>query len=264
MPMLGTVLMRDGQMLAGLSLHRPDHWPLAGAEDMALGERISRHVGRALELGRLLERDHAPSSFEAALGAAPAPILLLNGAQQLVWINAAAEELLRAGDGLRLDRRALVATGPGDGERLARAIGLAAQGTNAALMVQRAAAPSPLVLRLLPLPRSQAAAGARILIQIAQPEAHRRFDPAEAASLFNLTPGEARVACEICAGARTLGEVGVTLGVSVNTVKTQLKRVYDKTGARSPDRAGDAARQQPARPGDRPELGHSGICHPGG
>ncbi len=136
-------------------------------------------------------------------------------------------------DGLMLNRRALIATGPGDNERLARALALAAQGANGALMVQRVSTPSPLILRLLPLPRSQAAMGARILVQIAEPEAHRRFDPAEAASLFNLTPGEARVACEICAGARTLREVGAALRISVNTVKTQLKRVYDKTGARS-------------------------------
>ncbi len=34
MPMFGTVLMRSPQMLAGLSLFRPDHWPLAGAAEM--------------------------------------------------------------------------------------------------------------------------------------------------------------------------------------------------------------------------------------
>lgn len=233
MPMFGTVLMRNRQMLAGLSLFRPDHWPLADATDMALGERISRHVGRAVELGRLFARDHAPSSFEAALSTAPAPILLLNGALELVWINAAAEELLRAGDGLKFNRRTLVATNAADNERLVRALSLAAQGANAALIVQRASAPSPLVLRLLPLPRSQAARGARVLVQISEPEAQQRFDPAEAARLFNLTPGEARVACEICVDGRTLSEVGAALRISINTVKTQLKRVYDKTGARS-------------------------------
>jgi PAS domain-containing protein len=183
MPMLGTVLIRNPRMLAGLSFFRPDHWPLADAADMVLGERISRHVGRAMELGRLLARDQAPSSFEAALGAAPAPILLLNGAQEIVWINIAAEELLRTGDGLKLERRMLIATDRCDNERLARALALTAGGATAALMVQRAAQPSPFILRLLPLPRSQAAMGARILVQIAEPETHRRFDPAEAVGL---------------------------------------------------------------------------------
>jgi DNA-binding CsgD family transcriptional regulator len=41
------------------------------------------------------------------------------------------------------------------------------------------------------------------------------------------------VACEYCVGTQTLSGVGAALRISVNTVKTQLQRVYDKTGAHS-------------------------------
>ena len=75
--------------------------------------------------------------------------------------------------------------------------------------------------------------GNRPLDELLSLGATTRDSPAEVAAVFDLTPGEARVACEICADARTLGETAAALRVSINTVKTHLKRVYDKTGARS-------------------------------
>ncbi|WP_438749238.1 helix-turn-helix transcriptional regulator [Pararhizobium sp. O133] len=49
--------------------------------------------------------------------------------------------------------------------------------------------------------------------------------------LFDLTPGEARVARELSSGAN-LESVAVTLGLSIETVRTYLKRIFFKTGTR--------------------------------
>lgn len=49
--------------------------------------------------------------------------------------------------------------------------------------------------------------------------------------LFDLTPGEARVARELSSGAN-LETVAMTLGLSLETVRTYLKRIFFKTGTR--------------------------------
>jgi DNA-binding CsgD family transcriptional regulator len=48
-------------------------------------------------------------------------------------------------------------------------------------------------------------------------------------ALFDLTPAEARVAAGI-AGGQTLTEIALDAGVSIHTVKTQLKAVFEKAG----------------------------------
>ena len=54
-------------------------------------------------------------------------------------------------------------------------------------------------------------------------------------ALFDLTPAEARVAAAIAAG-KTQEEIAVAAGLSVNTIKTQLRAVFNKTGvSRQPD-----------------------------
>lgn len=234
MPLLGTVVARSPRSFGGMALMRRSHWPQATAEDLALGERISRHVGRAVALAGLFDV-HEPGldSFEAALHQATTPILLLTTDGQVAWINPAAEEILRTQDGLVVRRRRLMATHPADDARLAAAIAEAAQGAEPVVTVQRTDAAAMLVARLSPLWRTQAATGAQIMVRIIEPSSRLRHDPLEAAEVFKLTPGEARVACEICAGRHNLNEVGRLLRISVNTVKTLLQRVYDKTSVRS-------------------------------
>ena len=49
-------------------------------------------------------------------------------------------------------------------------------------------------------------------------------------ALYGLTPMETRVLMEIVAGKRR-AEAAATLGMSDNTAKTHLDRLYSKTGA---------------------------------
>jgi DNA-binding CsgD family transcriptional regulator len=49
--------------------------------------------------------------------------------------------------------------------------------------------------------------------------------------LFDLTPGEARVARELASGA-SLEAVAIKLGLKLETVRTYLKRIFQKTGTR--------------------------------
>ena len=72
--------------------------------------------------------------------------------------------------------------------------------------------------------------GARHIVVVTQ--AGRRSgqrDPSVLRTLFDLTPAEARLA-EALVRNSTLAEYGAVAGVFSNTVKTHLKRVFEKTG----------------------------------
>lgn len=53
-----------------------------------------------------------------------------------------------------------------------------------------------------------------------------------AAQLYRLSPAQTRLARHLVDG-RDLAEIAAASGVSVNTLRTQLQRVFDKTGARN-------------------------------
>ena len=55
---------------------------------------------------------------------------------------------------------------------------------------------------------------------------------AAAAAVYNITPAQARLAGLIVAGHDLVDAAG-RLGVSVNTTRTHLQRMFDKTGVRS-------------------------------
>lgn len=50
-------------------------------------------------------------------------------------------------------------------------------------------------------------------------------------NLFDLTASEAKLAARLCSGNGAMPEIAQEFGVSVNTVRTQLQSVYEKTGA---------------------------------
>jgi len=58
----------------------------------------------------------------------------------------------------------------------------------------------------------------------------RRIDLA--AEIYGLSPAQTRLAHRLVDG-HELGEIAASSGVSVNTLRTQLQRTFDKTGVRS-------------------------------
>jgi DNA-binding CsgD family transcriptional regulator len=72
------------------------------------------------------------------------------------------------------------------------------------------------------------AAGLIVVTPLASPRA-----PAAAVleGLFDLTPAEARVASALTGGA-TIREISRQIGIGEETVRSQLKAVFEKTGTR--------------------------------
>lgn len=90
-----------------------------------------------------------------------------------------------------------------------------------------------LILHLLPVRRNARDIFSRgLAVLIATPVGHAGPpDMRVLSGLFDLTPGEARVARELASGA-SLEAVALKLGLKLETVRTYLKRIFQKTGTR--------------------------------
>jgi DNA-binding CsgD family transcriptional regulator len=72
-------------------------------------------------------------------------------------------------------------------------------------------------------------AGPVAMILLSVPDLSRAPQEDSLRALFDLTQAEARLVVALCAG-ETLAGYAMAVGTSLNTVKTHLKHVFDKTG----------------------------------
>jgi DNA-binding CsgD family transcriptional regulator len=240
-------MAQDGG-IGGLAFAVPPHETDRADENVRRVQRLSPHLGRALDatlrLGRLAD---GTRQLARVLQLMPNPALLLDGKARVTLVNPAAESLLRAGDGLTLDRDGglrLAAALPSETTALSRALAQAlavASGTGAELggpvRLSRPSGAPPLLLLPVPLPPPAFALWdllepTRVLVLIVDPSAQSRATVAAIQTAFALTPAEARVAVLIGSG-RSGPETAAMLGISPSTVKTHLKRCFEKTGVHS-------------------------------
>jgi DNA-binding CsgD family transcriptional regulator len=175
-------------------------------------------------------------AFAQALERLATGVVLTDASLLILHANPAVERMFQAGDGvgLRLGRLVL-----GD-RRAQRQLELAAARLSGGgfgdvqLDVWRRGR-APLRVTVLPAVGDSAravAARAQLLILIGDPEEQVAPRVATMAAAFGLSAAEARVAA-LAAAAASTREIAERLGLSENTVKTHLKTVYLKTGARS-------------------------------
>jgi DNA-binding CsgD family transcriptional regulator len=211
-------------------------------------QHLVPHLNRALEctlqLGRLADGRHRLASV---LQVMPNAALLINARGRIVLANAAAEMLLRTDDGLLIDNDGglqFTAAFPTEAavlsKTLAQALAVAA-GTGdrlgEPLRLTRPSGAPPLLVLPVPLPPPafelwNLVEPARVLVLIIDPAAQGHGKAATIQSAFGLTLAEARVAVLVASGM-TGPQAANALGISTSTVKTHLKRCFDKIGVHS-------------------------------
>ena len=211
-------------------------------------QRLVPHLGRALDgalhLGPLAD---GTRQLGRVLQLMPNPALLLDGRARVILANSAAETLLGTGDGLSTARDGglqLVAARPAETAALSRTLGQAlavAAGADdalgAPLRLTRPSGAPPLLVLPVPLPPPafefwSLLEPARALVLIVDPAAQRRGKTSAIEAAFKLTPAEARVAV-LVSGGLSGPQVADALGLSLSTVKTHLRRCFEKTGMHS-------------------------------
>lgn len=187
---------------------------------------------------RLIERLYR-GAFQSEFWPA---ILLAGNGGDILFANDAALMLLAEGDGLSLRllpgtaRRQLAASSTVAQAAIAEALrqATAVAHYSKLIAVPRGSGCAPYVLRCLALtgidePATRDADMAQAILFVTDTTRPLAFDTETLTHLFGLTASETRLAVTLADGIG-LREAADLLGVSVNTVKTQLTQVYLKTG----------------------------------
>lgn len=221
-----------GTDVTTIVLGRPNRLGAFDDDEVARLAPWHRHIVRAERIWRSLGLTRsAVAHLDTLLDQSSAALFFLDDQLQLVRHTAAAEPMLRRDHGLRIVGGRLRAARLVEDASLQNALALAlAAGTPAPVSVTGPLPGEGLVLSVARLTGAAAIGGGRCLLVSARPLA----PPDLAATLrhrFGLTGAEAGLALALHEGT-TLRRLADQRGVSLNTVRSQLAAVFDKTGQR--------------------------------
>jgi DNA-binding CsgD family transcriptional regulator/PAS domain-containing protein len=236
---IGFMALRTGARIASIHATRTERESRYGDRDINLFKLLSPHVCRALAISDALDiRTLKSEMLEATLNGLVAGVYLLARDGRVVYVNAAAERQLKAGNAVRIANGRLVPVDQAARGVLAKAIvDAASQKTDSGSQSRSFALPDPggagLLATLLALDRENrqnvvTPFMASIAVFVQEP-AQVPLMPGEAfARLYGLTGGELRV---LLALAQGLGgkEAADMLGIGEPTMRTHLQRIFSKT-----------------------------------
>jgi len=229
---LGGLVERADGRIAVFGVQRRYEDGLFSVEAVELVGALMPHLKRAYRMSSAIGRAQRDrETFEETLRVVPQSVMIVDREAKLVFANHAAERLLAASDGIRLVSGRLVAAHREDQAAFAALFNPlgALEGAGSVAALHRPQNRRPLLVQALPLRlhgRWDPAGRIVLLIDVDPP---RRPSPDRLAALFGLTGAEARLWADLAAGA-TLAEIGVRRQVSVNTLRVQLAKLFDKVG----------------------------------
>ena len=237
---IGVLVLKSGKRVAWFSVARSDVQSRFTDNDLRQMELLSPHICRALLISDALDlQSIAAVRLAETVDHLSTGVLLTEEDGRISYMNGSAEAILKEGNALRSRNGRLVAVRPHARDALSRALQESSAGRAPSISGQHAI-PLPdeegsgLIANVLPLewrdgrnPLATLPGAAAVIIQ----------DPAEGAPppmeaiglLYGLTAAERNV-LEQVAASHTPQETADRLGVSVNTVKTHLQKVFAKTG----------------------------------
>ena len=237
----GTGLSPASHVAVALSVQRSNTRPPYSDAELKLAGRLARHVENSLRLGiRLIDAEVANVALGDTLARLDVGVFLVDGVGRVLFRNSAAQQLL--GDRLVITGERLTARFAPDRDTLRSAIELAAEGGDRTftqeprpVFLHGDSAEQFLAVYVLPVPVgarhpiAHLMTGVRAIVVVTTSKAGEPADPAIVRDLLGLTLGEARVAALVGAGLAPR-EAATQLGVTEETARTTLKRVFSKVG----------------------------------
>jgi DNA-binding CsgD family transcriptional regulator/PAS domain-containing protein len=239
---IGSSVSPDASVNVGISIHRFKHKPIFSSEERDTVRLIARHAERSLRLStRLFRAELSNLALGQALENVGCGVLLLDEVGKVVFVNKAGSSLTGADTG---DPSHVLLWRTSSAIRNAMQEQISAT-LAAPFETHTGMSARPILISSDPngstsiayvLPVSSGArqvlygfgSSVSVIILILSNEAHAPADPSIVRDIFGLTLGEARIASLVGAG-RSPREAADALGLSEETARTVLKRVFSKT-----------------------------------
>lgn len=243
--LLGVVLPFGQGGQAALGFHRSGTRGSFTAAEAGTLEIFLPHIRRALLIHRQVSHARRLSSVSNFLiEQISVGMALLTRDGEIVHANAAARALFDANDGLAVKQNRLTSTHPDHAKTLAREIAQAAalrQGKSlsagAVLRLTRPSGRQAYSVLLAPAGASSSALfdeakGADVVALLRDPEMVMDIPGDIFVRYFGLSPAEARIAQGLVRGW-SIDEIAAAHDLARETVRSELKRVFKRTGTRS-------------------------------
>jgi DNA-binding CsgD family transcriptional regulator len=235
---IGVTVFRERDQLMSAGLFVPEKAEAKQAAHVALVQRVTPHLQRALKVNRQLSgADFRWQAAEECFDRLAVGVVMLSPNMTIRFANAEAERILRQQDGLGRDRDGRLLAGSSDDDALLRASvrSLAAdpQATEAdrgsVLRIRRRSVERPygvLVAAARP-PHGLFGREERSVILFISEGQSREPSREQLATTFGLTLAESRL-LQVLLQGHGLTEAADRLGNSVNTAKTHLRALFEK------------------------------------
>ena len=238
---LCAVLSREEATTVFLEIMRPREATPFDQDDIERCRLLLPHLQRALRTYRRMaaleiERDVA----FGALDQLPWGVMFVDKHRKRLATNRHAQDLLVAGDGLSARGNTLRAELADETARLEKLLGDALdrrgrEGASGTLSITRPSGAPPLNVVIVPLhvkTERFAEQGPIAAIFVTDPDMPlHSSDQQQLRDLYSLTRGEARFAAWLLQG-KSVEEAAAAMGITINTARAYLKRIYQKTGVR--------------------------------
>jgi DNA-binding CsgD family transcriptional regulator/PAS domain-containing protein len=210
--------------------------PFDSGEAQLLQE-LTPHLQTALRIhSRLSSFENRLHGLTDALNNMAQGVMLVDAIGRISFMNRYAEEIVRVGAGLKSVNGIVCAVHPDQTEKLHGLIALAAGKVAGRLAGQimtlsRSAFGRDLSLMVAPLTSSHPAAAGHsaAIVFVTDPDRTAGRKARDLEHLLELTAAESRLAKALAEG-KTIAEFAGEAGVSLNTVRSQLKQIFSKTG----------------------------------
>jgi DNA-binding CsgD family transcriptional regulator len=236
----GVMIAQDQSTISEITAVRSRRAGSFTPNEIALFEYLAPHLQCAVRIHNLVAGlESRLNATTGILDRTPMGIVAVDSGAKVILANRAAEAILKGGDGL-MYRDGLQASSRQETAKLHNAIAAVCTQRDfgipkheTVIQVHRPSGSRPFEVLVSPLPSrsSLRKGGAAAAVFITDPEAEAALDSGALHELFGLTPAEIRLCIALVEGKSVEGYAHES-GISPNTARTYVKRIYSKTGVR--------------------------------